>query len=109
MAALRTLYAIPLNKARRSPRPESTRSRSEALAQKRTVDHVSRYRMLEILSRSGDRGRHVDTSGASDEDTKGDYHAIMGSWPTIIARSWPLIGPHQIGRPANFARHFLIK
>ena len=73
-----------------------------------TVDCVSRHRTLEILSRFGDRGWHVDASGASDQDRTGNYRGIVGSWPTIITRSRSSIGPHRIERSAFFARNFLI-
>ena len=105
-AALWTLDAIALNKARRSRGVESPRLPSEARAPKRTVDRVSGHRTLEILLRFGDCGRHVDASGASDQDWMGDYRGIMGSWPMIIVRSRPLIGLHQIGRSAIFADFF---
>ena len=39
-------------------------------------------------------GRHVEASRLSDEDRTCAFHGIVGSWPTIIARSWPSIGLH---------------
>ena len=38
-----------------------------------------------------------------------DGRKIVGSWPTIIARSWPSIGLHRIGRSAKIVAISLIK
>ena len=38
-------------------------------------------------------GRHVDALGSSEENRIGNFRGIMGSWPTIVAQSWPSIAP----------------
>ena len=107
VAALRTLDAIALNKARRLRGPEFTWSPVEARAQKRTVDRVSGHRTLEINRDFGDRGRHVDASGASDQyracDKCGikahDHRAIAAvdqSSPNRMARDFRPAFPYKM-------------
>ena len=110
VAALWTLDAITLNKAHRLRGLESTRSPSKARARKRTVDRVSGHQTFEILLRFGDRGRHVDASGASDQDRKGklswdhgirahDHRAIVvvdRSSPNKTAHDFHVAFPYKI-------------
>ena len=51
--------------------------------------------------------RDVDELEPSNEDRTGDLHEIVGSWPTIIARSWLSMRLHRIGRFAIIARFFI--
>ena len=51
-------------------------------------------------------GRHVDASESFDQDRTGNFCRIIESWPTIIARLWPSIYLHRIGRSTIIARCF---
>ena len=109
MAALRALDVSASNKVRRSCGPQSTRSSSEARALNGAVDGISEHWTCELNHDFGDRGRHVDVSGASNQDQSSNKCGIIGSWPTIIAQSRLSIGLHRIGRLVIFARHFPYK
>ena len=63
----------------------------------------------DLIALSAIVGRHLDTSESSDQDRTSDFCKIIGSCPTIIARSWQSIGLHRIGRSAIFAAISSIK
>ena len=75
MASHGELDLIASNEVRRSRGRGSTRSPSQACAQRKTVDHISGHRTVKLLLRFGDHGRHVEASVAFDLHRKG-----KGSW-----------------------------
>ena len=93
---------IALIKARRSHRLESTRSQSEARAQIGAVDGISEHRTIEILLRFGDRGRHVNTSGATDLHRTGERRRDCG----IVAHDHRTIATINQSSPNRMARNF---
>ena len=63
----------------------STRSPSNAHAQRRTVDHVSDTGRSRLNRALRIVGRHVAAPGDVDQDRTYEICRIVGSWPTIVA------------------------